>query len=215
MFQQSRHGQHHRIVLIDPLPAWVLRRFSEDDLPATLQIVGHKHEYAPLGESIASPNLVLLGMDEPSQDHIGLLQDIRRRWPAIGITILVPSLKPHDFLLLFALGVQGYLPWESQFEDIMAALSVVATGGWVGGSRIIPQLLGLGAARHSHDVLTPTELAVIVCIAEDQSNDEISQVLGMSTKTVERHISNLLRKTSARSRVGLTRWWLNYTMKHH
>jgi DNA-binding NarL/FixJ family response regulator len=53
--------------------------------------------------------------------------------------------------------------------------------------------------------LTPRQLAVAECIARGLGNAEIGRELGLSVKTVERHISDILRRWDVSSRVGIAR----------
>lgn len=51
--------------------------------------------------------------------------------------------------------------------------------------------------------LTPRELAVLLLIAEGYSNRQLAEDLGISQATAREHVSNALRKTGTRSRLGL------------
>lgn len=57
----------------------------------------------------------------------------------------------------------------------------------------------VSADRH----LTAREVDVVLCIASELSNSEIARKLGVSVRTVETHLTRLLRKSGARSRSGL------------
>lgn len=50
--------------------------------------------------------------------------------------------------------------------------------------------------------LTPKEYEILERIAEDKTNNEISLELGMSRRTVEYHISSIIRKLNAETRLG-------------
>jgi two component transcriptional regulator, LuxR family len=54
--------------------------------------------------------------------------------------------------------------------------------------------------------LTPTETKVIQYVARGMSNREIAEVLGVSQRTVESHVSNMLGKTGLHNRTELARW---------
>ncbi|MBD0347564.1 MAG: response regulator transcription factor [Thermoleophilia bacterium] len=56
------------------------------------------------------------------------------------------------------------------------------------------------------DVLTPREREVVKLVAEGHSSKEIAQTLVISTKTVERHRSNISEKLGVRGQAGLTRY---------
>lgn len=54
--------------------------------------------------------------------------------------------------------------------------------------------------------LTPTETRVVDLVAQGKSNKEISQELGVSQRTIESHVSNMLNKTGLHNRTELSRW---------
>jgi len=69
------------------------------------------------------------------------------------------------------------------------------------GSQIQPVL------QVAEDVeLTPTETKVIQFVAKGMSNREIADRLGVSQRTVESHVSNMLGKTGLHNRTELARW---------
>ncbi|NJK40184.1 MAG: helix-turn-helix transcriptional regulator [Acaryochloridaceae cyanobacterium SU_2_1] len=58
--------------------------------------------------------------------------------------------------------------------------------------------------------LSDRELQVIDLVASGLKNEEISQRLDISKRTVDNHISNILTKTGTDNRVALVRWALQW-----
>jgi len=56
--------------------------------------------------------------------------------------------------------------------------------------------------------LTPTETKVLQYVARGMSNREIAEVMGVSQRTIESHVSNMLSKTGLHNRTELARWAL-------
>jgi len=54
--------------------------------------------------------------------------------------------------------------------------------------------------------LTPTEVKVVQLVARGLSNREIAEVMNVSQRTIESHVSNMLAKTSLHNRTELARW---------
>lgn len=71
---------------------------------------------------------------------------------------------------------------------------------------------GTGAISHPlpelGDPLSPREIEVVRLVAVGRMNQEISDQLGISTKTVDTHIGRAKEKSGARNRVELVLWWL-------
>ncbi|MEL6927684.1 MAG: LuxR C-terminal-related transcriptional regulator [Cyanobacteria bacterium J06600_6] len=67
------------------------------------------------------------------------------------------------------------------------------------------------AERISHEVLLSTrELEIVELVVTGLSNHKIAQQLEISKRTVDNHISNILKKTGVSNRVELVRWSLQW-----
>ena len=67
------------------------------------------------------------------------------------------------------------------------------------------------AAKISHEALLSTrELEIVELVVVGLSNHKIAQELEISKRTVDNHISNILKKTGAANRVELVRWSLQW-----
>ncbi len=54
--------------------------------------------------------------------------------------------------------------------------------------------------------LTPTQVKVVQLVARGLSNREIAEIMNVSQRTIESHVSNMLAKTSLHNRTELARW---------
>jgi DNA-binding NarL/FixJ family response regulator len=67
-----------------------------------------------------------------------------------------------------------------------------------------------GSAPQDNQTLSERELQVLELVAAGLTNQEISEKLDISKRTVDNHISNILSKTSTDNRVALVRWALQW-----
>jgi DNA-binding NarL/FixJ family response regulator len=67
-----------------------------------------------------------------------------------------------------------------------------------------------GSAPQDNQTLSDRELQVIELVAAGLTNQEISEQLDISKRTVDNHISNILTKTATDNRVALVRWALQW-----
>ena len=58
--------------------------------------------------------------------------------------------------------------------------------------------------------LSDREVEIITLIADGLTNEDIANKLDISKRTVDNHISNILRKTDTDNRVSLVRWALQW-----
>ena len=67
-----------------------------------------------------------------------------------------------------------------------------------------------GSASQDNQTLSERELQVLELVAAGLTNQEISEKLDISKRTVDNHISNILSKTATDNRVALVRWALQW-----
>ena len=132
---------------------------------------------------------------EYGDEGVRLAARLRHERPEMGCVLLGDSVRPAHFLALVADGVAGcaYLLVERIYEpeELMRAVQAVA----VGGSVVDPVVVESLAARPDEAAriarLTARELDVLNLIAEGESNAAIAASLGMTTRGVEKHISEI------------------------
>ncbi len=88
---------------------------------------------------------------------------------------------------------RAYVKKENSINELITAVKQSFAG-----NHVFPQ----HSVNLSVDRLTHKELEVLKLIAEDKTNMEISSALKLSKRTVERHISSIIQKMDANSRVG-------------
>ncbi|MCG8367270.1 MAG: LuxR C-terminal-related transcriptional regulator [Pseudanabaenales cyanobacterium] len=69
---------------------------------------------------------------------------------------------------------------------------------------------GESSQRNIHGTLSERELQILELVAAGLTNQEISEKLEISKRTVDNHVSNILTKTSTGNRVALVRWALQW-----
>lgn len=146
------------------------------------------------------PDVVVLDMHLPDISGMDVTREIRANFPDIAILILTGYDDAGYVRALVPLGVQGYLRKTATGEEIVEGVRAVAQGRLA----LAPDMLqpGMGGT----DVhLTEREYEVLWLLTSGRRNKEIAEVLGISVKTVEFHVSRLLEKLGARSRTEAIR----------
>jgi DNA-binding NarL/FixJ family response regulator len=78
------------------------------------------------------------------------------------------------------------------------------------GFPTLPKLLMSDPKKQLSANLSDRELEIIAAIADGLTNEDIATRLDISKRTVDNHVSNILKKTSTDNRVALVRWALQW-----
>jgi DNA-binding NarL/FixJ family response regulator len=154
-----------------------------------------------------NPSVVTLDIRLPDASGIKVARLLRQQHPELRILILSAYDLDQYVEAAIRLGVDGYLLKGSSQEKLVQALREIATGGVVLPPRIAAKLMRTYSTRRTvfrkqlPDELTVRELEVVELMAHRLKNREIAQHLLISVRTVEAHISNIMVKLGAQSKM--------------
>ncbi len=148
------------------------------------------------------PDVLILDIEMPDINGVEVVNRIIQK----SLPVRILGLSSYDdrqyISQLLSLGASGYLIKDEMPENVVEAVRGVARGekGWV--SRKVAAILGniLEGKEDSND-LTPREFDVLRLVTQGKTNAEIGLALGISEKTVEKHLDMIFRKMGVASRV--------------
>lgn len=171
-----------------------------------ISVVGEAHSGAEALECINSlqPDVVLLDIELSDMSGIDVIRQLNNEQKLTPKILGLSSYDDREFISqLLALGASGYLLKDEIPEQIIEAVRGVARGetGWV--SRKVAAKLSQIIQKDQDGVtdLTPREMDVLRLVVEAKTNGEIGMLLGISEKTVEKHLDTIFRKLGVASRV--------------
>ena len=153
----------------------------------------------------AQPHVVVMDLSvDPLQGRETIVH-IKRRWPRVGVLVLIQPGREHIETALRA-GADGYVLLDEECAELFNAVQRIASGR----SYISPATLDRMVTSYrsttevsrrfpAPEVLTGREREVIAMIAKGYRTREMAQLLCLSHKTVEKHRANLMRKLGLRS----------------
>ena len=203
-----------RVVLVDDHQ--LFRAGVRAELEGLVEVVG---DAATVGEAIecivsTEPDVVLLDVQMPGGGGAEVIRGVAPRRPAVRFLALSVSDAPEDVIAIIRAGARGYVTKTISGVELADAVRRVADGDAVFSPRLAGFVLDAFADRPGAtgvvdpelDQLTRRERDVLRLLARGWSYKEIAAELVISVKTVETHVSSVLRKTQSSNRHELSRW---------
>jgi len=184
------------------------------ELGGRVDVVGEASQVEAAVEMIneRTPDVVLLDVHMPAGGGKAVIEGVKERNPDIEFLALSASDAAEDVVAIVRAGARGYVTKTISAEDLVSAIARVAEGRAV----FSPQLAGFVLEAFSSipvsevdpdlDQLTKREREVLQHLARAYTYREIAERLFISVKTVETHVSNVLRKLQLSNRYELTIW---------
>ncbi|RKQ91527.1 LuxR family two component transcriptional regulator [Solirubrobacter pauli] len=159
------------------------------------------------------PDVVLLDVHMPGGGGLEVLRQVAEKRPAQRFLALSVSDAPEDVIAIIRAGARGYVTKTISGEELADAVRRISDGDAVFSPRLAGFVLDAFAAGSAPvevddelEQLTTREREVLRHIARGYLYKEIAARLNISTKTVEAHVSAVLRKLQLSSRHELSRW---------
>jgi DNA-binding NarL/FixJ family response regulator len=201
-----------RVVIVDDHE--LFRAGVRGELGETVDIVGEAGSVAEAVPMIVEldPEVVLLDVHLGDGGGEAVIAGVAPERPGVKFLALSVSDAAEDVIGVIRAGARGYVTKTISSAELADAVERVAVGDAVFSPRLAGFVLDAfrEGARVGDDaeleVLTAREREVLQLIARGYRYKEIAARLHLSIKTVESHVSSVLRKLQLSSRHELTRW---------
>ena len=195
-----------RIVVVDDHPVVREGLVAMLQTQADFEVVGEAGSGAEgltLIEQL-SPAVVLLDLELPGLDGVGVLKQLRER--RVSSRVIVFTVFDTDERIISAVeaGAAGYLLKGAPRSELFAAIRVVERGGSLLQPLVASTVLRHVARRDRDDApgvsLTPREQEVLGLLVRGKGNKEIAAALGVTERTVKFHVSAIFAKLGVANR---------------
>jgi DNA-binding NarL/FixJ family response regulator len=184
------------------------------ELGDRVEVVGEASDVDDAIEGIlrARPEVVLCDVHLPGGGGRAIIETVRNQDPSMCFLALSVSDAAEDVIAVIRAGARGYVTKTIGPDELVDALERVRAGDAVFSPRLAGFVLDAFAGEipapvdPELDQLTPREREVLRLIARGYTYKELARRLSISIKTVETHVSAVLRKLQLSSRHELTRW---------
>jgi DNA-binding NarL/FixJ family response regulator len=201
------------VVLVDDHE--LFRAGVRAELEGLVQVVAEAGAVEEAAAAIlrAKPDVVLLDVHMPGGGAVEVIRRVIRERPSQRFLALSVSDAAEDVIAVIRAGARGYVTKSISAEELADAIRRVHEGDAVFSPRLAGFALDAFQGRIPEseidpelDQLTPREREVLRLIARGYLYKEIAMRLGISPRTVEAHVSAVLRKLQLSTRHELSRW---------
>ena len=207
-----------KVFIVDDHP--LVRSGVRTELGASVEVVGESGDVEDAVKTLTSlapdaVDVVLLDVHMPGGGGVEILRRVAPARPGLRFLALSVSDAPEDVIAVIRAGARGYITKSSTGAELTEAVNRVAAGEPAFSPRLAGFVLDAFASSSPNDVtpsdpeldqLTPREREVLQLIARGYAYKEVGRRLNVSVKTVETHVSSVLRKLQLSSRHELARW---------
>lgn len=202
-----------KVVLVDDHE--IFRAGTKAGLGPTVQVVGEAgsvERAVPLIREL-DPDVVLLDVHLPDGGGETVIGTVHSERPGVRFLALSVSDRAEDVVRVIRAGARGYVTKSISPDELVDAIHRTADGDavfspWLAGF-VLDAFTGEpegDSASAELDQLTSREQEVLLLIARGYTYKEIAARLHLSVKTIETHVSSVLRKLQLSNRNELTRW---------
>ena len=203
-----------RVFLVDDHE--LIRSGIRAEISGSVEIVGEADEVQAAIEMILErrPDVVLLDVHMPSGGGRAVLDAVVAVAPEVHFLALSVSDAAEDVISIVRAGARGYVTKSITSNELVDAVYLVAAGDAVFSPRLAGFVLDAFSNDPDHapavdpelDQLTPRERQVLRLIARGYAYKDVARELEISVKTVETHVSSVLRKLQLTNRHQLSHW---------
>jgi DNA-binding NarL/FixJ family response regulator len=193
----------------------IFRSGVKAELESKVEVLGEADSVEDAVRAIAKlePDVALLDVHMPGGGGVEVIEQVAKQRPQQRFLALSVSDDPKDVIAIVRAGARGYVTKTITGDELADAIGRVRDGDAVFSPRLAGFVLDAFAGDlpaeevdPELDQLTAREREVLRYIARGYLYKEIALRLSISAKTVEAHVSSVLRKLQLSNRHELSRW---------
>lgn len=154
-------------------------------------------------------DVLIVDIAMPQMDGIKAVRTLRDKKIVIPVLALSANDDSRSIRSVLLAGANGFVPKNSSLEELDFAINSVLRGNAYLSPSVTEKMMnndqGLRQSDSALSALTNRELEIMRHLAEGKPNREIGKILHISTRTVDTHRSNILKKLGLKTNAELVR----------
>ena len=175
------------------------------------EVIGHAGDGKELLSQITScaPDVIVLDHALPKSNCLETIQALRQMGCEVPVLILSAVENSANIRAALKAGARGFVPKQAGLSEMQFAIDAIVDGGTYLSPSVTNRLMSADAAQQESasavSTLSQREREIMVLIANGRRNREIGELLHISTRTVDTHRSNILKKLGIKSNAELVK----------
>ncbi|MEQ8584209.1 MAG: response regulator transcription factor [Marinoscillum sp.] len=177
--------------------------FAEDDL---ISVEGEADSAESMYEFFekALPEVVLMDITMPGADGLSIIRESRKRFPEVKFIVLTMHADGQYVVKAVRSGAFGYLLKNADKEELSEAIRTVSKGKKYFNSEISQLMVGnISLEGDNTQRLSERETQVLQLVSNGKTTKEIAEELFVSSRTVETHRVNMMKKLDVQNTAEL------------
>jgi len=150
--------------------------------------------------------IVFMDIEMPVKDGIATTKEAIQKFPDMKIIALTMFGENEYYLKMIEAGVKGFLLKNSEIDEVLNTIDTVAEGENSFSRELLLSIvknIHTQEKKYTETILSERELEILQFICKGFSNQEISEKLFISKRTVDKHRSNIIDKTGSKNTASL------------
>lgn len=152
------------------------------------------------------PDVVIMDIEMPEMDGISVLESLKKENFQVPILVLSANDNKRSINSALKAGARGFVPKSVSSQELQFAIQAILNGKTYLSPSVTEVMMDNSNDSESIlEVLTKREVEILTFLALGKPNREIGKLLHISTRTVDTHRSNLLKKLNLKTNAELVR----------
>lgn len=155
------------------------------------------------------PDLIIMDLAMPKVDGVTAIEQMSSNQSQVPVLVLSANEGEKNVRAALKAGAKGFIPKNSGLEELEFAIDSILEGKTYLSPGITASLVSGGQVVSPHEnplsVLTKREVEILTHIADGKPNRVIGKMLHISTRTVDTHRSNILKKLNLKTNAELVK----------